>query len=148
MRWRATGRDKDIRDKQLREMVVTKSKTRVDLVTFASSHLGSLGASLLAHVHQVLLLGRLSSTSDLRKASVSAWSRSVEQTGLRGLRDIRELETSGLLVDASNSEQYACAIELVAQRLNSVHGAKDPKGSWQRASLLELLPTTGPARGR
>lgn len=53
--------------------------------------------------------------------------------------------TLGLLVHAINSADYAEAVDIAAQRIKAVQRAKDPKGNWEKASLLELLPTSGAA---
>lgn len=63
-------------------------------------------------------------------------------TGLKELRDTREVQTLGLLVDAISAGEYARAVDVAAQRIKAVQRAKDPKSNWEKASLLELLPTS------
>lgn len=59
---------------------------------------------------------------------------------MREMRDQREIQTLDAIIDALNGAQYARAVDLCAQRIKSVQRAKGDKGSWEKSSLLELLP--------
>ena len=64
---------------------------------------------------------------------------------LKGVRDVREASRLGFLLSELGKGRTAQCADILAMRLRELRLAKKDGGSWERASVPSLLPTTHPA---
>lgn len=93
-------------------------------------------------VNQILRAGsEVSRSSQLRDIDIIKWAE--ERSGLKEMRDIREIQTLAGVLSRLNAGRLPEAADFIAQRIKAVITAKQPKGSWEKAQTIELLtPTT------
>ena len=138
LRWDDRSRNRSISPGAIRKLQVLKFKTRADLVAFSQKHPGALGAQFLIAVREKLMRGHPTHTKQLRDVDVSTWA--ARETGLKELRDLREVQTLSLILGHINSDRLPHAVDAISQRVKSILMAKAPKGSWEKSAAVELLP--------
>ena len=77
-------------------------------------------------------------TGSLQRVDVSQWAK--DSTGLKELRDLREVQSLNLMLTHLQHHRLPEAVDVAAQRIKSILMAKQPKGSWDKSTLVELLP--------
>ena len=80
-------------------------------------------------------------TKELLKTEMQRWGR--DGTGLKELRDTREMQTLMLVLSRLCEDRVEEAVDVIAQRAKSILSAKSPKGSWEKSQVLELLAGAG-----
>jgi len=137
------GKDRAVSAAEQMKLEQVKFKKKGDLLTFAAKHPGALSGFFLAGVYAKLSKGlMLTRSKQLRAASVAAW---VDRAGLTGVRDVREVLTLGYVMDCISKKELAQAMDILAQRILAIQSAKRKGGTWERAEMLELTPTSGAA---
>ena len=122
-------------------METKKWKAKGDLFTFAAEHPGALSGYFLAMIYSRMGGGTVTSTRDLKQASVMGW---VEKYGgVSETRDVREMTTLAYAMDLVNKKQMAEVMDVLAQRILSIQNAKKKGGSWEKAEAIELTPSSG-----
>ena len=117
-------------------------KKRVDLVTFALEHPGALAAHFANKVHEQTGSGLMRRTRQLRDVAYTRYVGS-DAFGLSELRDKREAMTLATILEKLNKDEVSQAMDVISMRLLALQEAKQKGGSWEKASLKELIaPTT------
>ena len=118
-------------------------QSRAVLLTFAQRHPGALSAHFLSQVRQKLRgpAARPTKTSHLKEVSLTDWV--TQSSGLQEIRDVREAQTIACAIDAVNRNSIAEALDILVMRLHALQSAKSKGGSWDKAAVLELIPSTG-----
>ncbi|CAE8604573.1 unnamed protein product, partial [Polarella glacialis] len=80
----------------------------------------------------------------LREASVASWAG--QYTGLTEVRDLREVMTLANIMDSINRREMVQAMDVLSQRIVAIQLAKRKGGSWDKAELVELVPSGITAR--
>ena len=137
LRWRQEGKTKRVKPEELRRLEAQRFKARGELLTFAAKHPGALSAYFLSMVHQKLLHGSVTKTSQLRKVNVSQWA--AGSTGLTETRDLREVATLSYIMDMINVGDLETAMDVIAQRIMAIQKAKSAGSNWKKAEALELV---------
>ena len=121
-----------------------KFKKRVDLVTFAMEHPGALAAHFANKVHEQMGSGVMRRSRQLRDVPYTKYIGS-DAFGLSELRDRREAMTLATVMEKLNKDEVSEAMDLISMRLLALQEAKQKGGSWEKASLKELIApaTTG-----
>jgi len=142
-KWRPSGRkSKKITAEELRNGETLRFKTRADLIKLAAENPGALACQFLSAVRVALHEGPPTSTKDLNKVDVQRWAR--DSTGLKEMRDLREVQSLIMVLARINEDKLPDAVDAIAQRVKGILTAKSPKGSWEKAQVLELL-ASGPS---
>ena len=116
-------------------------KRRPDLIQFSAEQPGALGAQFLCAVSQAVMKGLPKDSHALRDVDVIRWASDF--SGLKELRDQREVRTLSHVVARLNANNLQEAIDICSQRIKAICMAKAPKGSWEKAAAVELIPTGG-----
>ena len=114
-------------------------KMRDDLVRPSAEQPEALTAQFLIAVRLCLSVGTPASTKDLLKVDVARWAR--EHSGLAEKRDLREVQTLMAVLHQINSGRLPEAVDIISQRAKGILQAKAPKGSWEKAQVIELVMT-------
>jgi len=61
----------------------------------------------------------------------------------KSMRDVRKVQSPMKILARINQDKLRDAIDAIAQRVKSILTAKSPKGSWEKAQMLEVL-ASGP----
>jgi hypothetical protein len=141
-KWNVTKRGAGsvkVSDKQLAKMESLRFKRRSDLVNFARSHPGALGALFLTQVRHRLAKGPPSQMKDLYHLDATVWGAA---SGLREVRDLREVQLLTQVLTTLGQDRLPAAVDLVCQRIREVCLAKKTGSSWEKAELVSLLPST------
>ena len=77
---------------------------------------------------------------DLYAVEAGIWSSTA--TGLQEVRDQREVAVLSRVLALLNQRKIVEAADVAVQRAREVLAAKRAGGSWEKAELLSLLPTT------
>eukprot|EP00974_Lingulodinium_polyedra_P108820 10532385-Lingulodinium_polyedra.AAC.1 len=83
-------------------------------------------------------LGRVQSTDQLRRVSVTQWAQ--QHAGVADVRDQREVLTLAAILDHINADELACALDTLVQRVHAIQAAKSKGGKWDDAQRMELIP--------
>jgi hypothetical protein len=83
--------------------------------------------------------GHVTKSGQLREASVASWAG--QYTGLTEVRDLREVMTLANIMDSINRREMAQAMDVLSQRIVAIQLAKRKGGSWDKAELVELVPS-------
>ena len=78
--------------------------------------------------------------SDLYRVDVATWAST--NSGLKELRDQREVTVLGKVLTLLNRKREKEAADLMVQRVREILQAKRAGGSWEKAELISLLPST------
>lgn len=123
-------------------METLRFKTRADLLRLAAERPGALAAQFVLAIRSPMNCDPPRSSKDLHKVDLLRWSR--ESTGLKELRDLREVQTLMVVLHRLSADEISGAADVIAQRVKSILAAKTtPKGSWERSQAIELLGGTG-----
>ena len=141
LRWRENGKNRKVRAKELTRLDGEKFKKTGDVIAYAESHPGALGAFFLAAIYQRMTKGLLTESKQLRDVNCSQWA--AAHSGLQEMRDLREVQTLCMILDILNRRQLSKAIDALSQRVLAIQQAKRKDGKWEKAEMLELLPPTG-----
>ena len=98
--WKDRTKTEKVTPQQLNKIESMKSKRKGDLVSFAASHPGALGAFFLAGVYAYMHKGMITKSSQLRDLSLS--SCAAQSTGLTEVRDLRGIMTIAAAIDRVN----------------------------------------------
>eukprot|EP00974_Lingulodinium_polyedra_P101987 9876940-Lingulodinium_polyedra.AAC.1 len=101
---------------------------------------GSLAAHFLNQVRQRLGLPYARTSDEIRLTDVARWGASLSE--LKDVRDVREAHLLGVLLSELGKDRLAVAADLIAMRLRELRAAKKEGGSWEKASVLSLLPSS------
>ena len=147
MTWRPKkkGRNRSVSPKSLRKLDSYKFKARSELLGFAASHPGALSGHFLAMIHEKLAKGSVAKERQLSEASVAQWA--VSHSGLKDVRDQREVLTLATVMDAVSRADLAEAMDVLAQRIIAIQSAKSDKGSWTKAEAIELVANVAAGTG-
>ena len=77
---------------------------------------------------------------DLYAVDAGAWATTA--SGLKEVRDLREIQLLCRVLANLNQKKEAEAADLLVQRVREVLVAKRPGGSWEKGELLSLLPAS------
>ena len=119
-------------------MSVLKFRKRADLLEFAQKYPGALAAQFALAVHERLHSELARDERALYRVDFGRWAR--ELTALKEGRDVREVHTLAMAMQNITRGQTPQALDILAQRVKAIMIAKSAKGSWDKASALELLP--------
>jgi len=112
------------------------------LLQFAAKNRGSLAAQFLISVHNSLNKGDPPDSRAMMGTDLTRWA-SDGSSGLKEIRDIREIQTLCLALQRMGAGRLDEAADVLAQRVKAVLTAKAPKGSWEKGQIIELLPVAG-----
>jgi len=138
---RDTKRKRSLSPDGIRNLSSVRLRNRADLQNFATRYRGCLAAQFLIAVHNALSKGNPSTDREMMAVDLVRWSQ--EASGLKELRDLREIQSLCLIMSRLNQGRLEEAADAIAQRVKGVLSAKAPKGTWERAQLIELLPVSG-----
>ena len=142
-RWDRGKKRRSLSPGGIRNLQTIRVKNRAELIHFASRHRGCLAAQFLVAVHNALAKGDPKDTRELMHVDVTRWSQDC--TGLKETRDLREVQNLCLVLQRLQAGRESEAADCIAQRIKSILTAKAPKGSWEKAQQIELLPVSGAA---
>ena len=114
-------------------------KRRSDLYKFAQDYPGGLGALFLIQLRQKLMSSPPEKVKDLYAVDPCRWGACM--TGLKEIRDLREVQCLSKLVAQLNANRLPQALDLACQRIREIMLAKKAGGSWEKAALVSLLPS-------
>ena len=115
-------------------------KRRSDLLNFSTKYPGALGAAFLIQLKAKLHGGAPRKLGDLYRVDPTVWA--LTQSQLKEMRDIREVQSLSAVLLALNTNNIPRAVDMVCQRIREIKQAKGAGGSWEKAELLSLLPST------
>ena len=113
-------------------------RKRGDLLNFHYKHPGGLAALFLWQVRQRLGGEQPKDTEALRRVDASSWANLY--SGVKELRDQREVAFMCKLLLELGHKRYGHAVDLMAMRVREILMAKKDGSSWEKASLISLLP--------
>lgn len=113
-------------------------KRRSDLYKFAQDYPGGLGAIFLMQVRQKLLGGAPEKVKDLYRTDPGRWAAAM--SGLKEIRDVREVQCLSKIIGELNANKVPVAVDVAAQRIKDILLAKRSGSSWEKASLILLMP--------
>ena len=116
-----------------------KFKRKGELVAYATKNPGALSAHFLASIYARLSKGRVERSSQLREANVVTWAS--QHSGLSEVRDVREVLTLAEAMDCINRREIERAMDILSQRILAIQQAKRKGGSWEKAEMIELIPS-------
>ena len=117
-------------------------KRRSDLVNFSSRHSGALAAHLMSQVRSRMSSGVVQDYKELYRTDVGAWAQRDGLAGLKETRDQREVQLLSRALTLLNQQKWAEAADLLSQRIREVGFAKKQGGTWEKAELLSLMPSS------
>ena len=104
---------------------------------FHSRYPGALGAQFVLAVMDRMSLGQPRNEKELYRVDHERWSR--DYSGLKELRDMREVQTLSAILKRLGAGRIAEASDIIAQRIKSILLAKAKGGNWDKAAILELI---------
>lgn len=107
-------------------METLRFRTRADLVRLSAERPGALAYHFLLAVRQALNAEPAKSSKDLGRMDVMRWSR--DATGLKEVRDQRDIQTLMLIQQKLNDDQVEPAADVIAQRLTCGQGCEGQLG--------------------
>ena len=122
-------------------MACLRFKKRADLLQYAARHPGALATQFLLACREKLSQRAARGTSDLFDLDLTKWGRDL--TGLKDIRDQREAQTLAQILQHLLQDRLEEAADTIAQRVKAILMAKSEKGSWAKATQVELLPIDG-----
>jgi hypothetical protein len=138
-RWDPWERRGKISSKGLAKLESLRFRKRCDLVNFAGRRPGALTAHLMYQLRTRMMQGAPESMKDLYAVDAGLWSATA--TGLKEVRDQREVAVLARILTLVNQKKVIEAADVAVQRVREVLSAKRAGGSWEKAELLSLLPT-------
>merc|ERR1712086_221142 len=84
--------------------------------------------------------GPPASMKDLYAVDAGVWAATA--SGLKEVRDQREVALLSRVLTLMNNKKNVEAADLACQRVREVLAAKRQGGSWEKAELISLLPST------
>ncbi|CAE8597891.1 unnamed protein product, partial [Polarella glacialis] len=139
LRWKDSGKSRHVSFGQVHQLDMEKFKKRGDVVAYAAKNPGALTAHFLAAIYARLSKGHVTKSGQLREASVAAWAG--QYTGLSEVRDLREVMTLANIMDSINRREVAHTMDVLSQRIVAIQLARRKGGSWDKAELVELVPS-------
>ena len=139
LRWRQKGKDKKVSYEEVHAIDSQKFKRKGELVAYATKNPGALSAHFLASIYARLSKGRVERSSQLREANVVTWAS--QHSGLSEVRDVREVLTLAEAMDCINRREIERAMDILSQRILAIQQAKRKGGSWEKAEMIELIPS-------
>jgi hypothetical protein len=121
---------------------IIRFKKLSDLVNSAQRYPGAL-AGLFMHQVRMRVMGAAASNSKtLQETDCTIWATTM--SGLKDVRDVKETTFLVKLLLEVGHRRLPQAMDLIAQRLRELRMAKSDGSSWEKASVLSLLPTALP----
>ena len=114
-------------------------RERSELVQFAMKCPGGLGALFLLQLQQRLHRGEPSRIEDLHKLDATVWAGTM--TGLKEVRDLREVQVLTRILNEIQRERLPQAIDTLVQRVREILVAKRASASWEKAAPLSMIPS-------
>ena len=108
-------------------------------MSYALEKPGTLTTLFLYQLRQRMHGSAPRSLSDLYQVDVGHWAGT--STGLKELRDRREVALLGKALSLLNRRKDKEAADLMVQRVREVLYAKRAGSSWEKAELISLLPS-------
>jgi hypothetical protein len=139
MVWTKKG-TKRIRSSQITTLNSLRFKRRADLLNFHHRHPGGLAALFLWQVKQRMGGDPPKDSKQLKKVDTSTWV--TMSSGLKEIRDQREVAFLAKILTELGHDRLDIAADLLAQRMREVLAAKKDGGSWEKAAVLSLLPSS------
>ena len=145
MQWRGPKgtRQTSISRRQVERAESLRFRRRSDLVNFASRHPGALGALFLHHLRSKMSLPGARRMGDLCDADIATWA--ATKTELKEVWDMRKLQALSRVLMELNRNNLGKAVGAVVMRTREIKLAKSSGGSWEKAELVSLLPTSQPS---
>ena len=119
-----------------------ETETQAAFLSFAQKYPGSLTARFLSNCKAKLRGGRNTKTKHLKDVSGSSWVQ-ARLVSLAEIGDQREAQTLASVSDLVNAGDMSRAMDIVVSRRLALLQAKEKRGSWQKASKMELIPAPG-----
>ena len=121
-RWDPENHLGKLSTKQLARMESLRFKKRADLVNFASRHPGGLTAHMMYQLRVRMMQGPPESMKDLYAVDAGIWSSTA--TGLKEVRDQREVAVLSRVLTLLNQKKVVEAADVAVQRVREVLTAK------------------------
>ena len=118
-------------------------KRRGDLLRLATRHPGLLAGQFLAQVRVKLNQEVPGDSTQLRETDASHWA--LVMSNLKDVRDQKELLFLPKLLKDIGGSRLPAAADLICMRIRELRQAKAEGGSWEKASVLSLMPGNHPA---
>jgi hypothetical protein len=135
-------KSREIHVKVASRMTSMRFKRRSDLINFAERYPGALGALFLSQVREKVMAGSVVKTGDLYSVDPQLWATSM--SGLKEIRDIREVQLLCRLIVDLNNGRHSRAMDTMTMRIREIKAAKSQGSSWEKASVLSLLSSDIP----
>jgi hypothetical protein len=135
---RARGR---LSSSALAKVESLRFKRRSDLVNFSTRFPGALAGQFLCQV-RARMSQDVAECKDLHRTDVGPWSQREGLSGLKEVRDQREVQLLSKAVTLMNQQKWPEVQDLLCQRIREVTQANRAGGTWEKAELLSLLPTS------
>ena len=110
------------------------------MTTYALKHPGALTALFMYQLRLRMTGGAPKSMKDLYAVDPAHWAATA--ANLKEVRDQREVAVLTRVLSLMNDQKQAQAADVITQRVREVVFAKRPGGTWEKAELLSLLPST------
>ena len=137
------GRKRKIAEAQLLRFQTLRFKKRGDLLTFATRFPGALIVHFLTQARAKAGLPPAKNIGALMETDLARWA---EQSGLKEIRDQREVMFLARLISTIGARRIPEAMDLMAMRIREVLLAKKEGQSWEKAAVVALTPgSLGPA---
>ena len=133
-----TTEEVNITNRMIAQANLLKFKKRADLLNFHQQHPGGLAAPFLWQVKQLLGGAAPRSAKELSRADCSTWANMY--TNLREIRDQREVQYLTKILLELGRNRLELVADLLAMRIREILSAKKDGGSWDKVSVLSLLP--------
>lgn len=117
-------------------------RKRSDLLNFAARYPGALAAQFLTQVRQKMSTGLPADTEELLATDTSSWAQNSNLCELKDVRDSKEAVFLCRLLTELNHKRLPQCADMIACRLREMKMAKREGGSWEKASVVSLMPST------
>ena len=135
--WEA-GKKRKFTSSMHSRMHALQVKRRADLLTHSHKRPGMLAAWFLQQVRSRMLMGEAKDTDELKATDCTLWA--AMHTGLKEPRDIKEAQLLAKIITELGAARYAHAADLLCQRVRELLLAKKEGSSWDKASVVSLMP--------
>ena len=137
------SRKRKITQGQLLKFQTLRFKKRGDLLTFATRYPGALVMHLISQARGKAGLSTARTVGAMMETDLARWA---EHSGLKEVRDQREVQFLAKLITTVGSKRLPEAMDLLAMRIREVLLAKKEGQSWDKAAVVALTPgALGPA---
>jgi hypothetical protein len=137
MQWDPEKKRK-ITQEMMSQANLMKFKKRADMLNFHYKHPGALAALFLWQVRQRLGGKAPRNTRDLARVDAAPWAQT--HANLKEIRDQREVSYLTKILLELGHNKLAVVADLLVARIREIIAAKRDGGSWEKASVLSLLP--------